>query len=52
MVRDINGNGAVDGIGELFGNTLADGFTALRARATPLVRTFSQHTIDRAMRRS
>ncbi|MBX9618904.1 MAG: hypothetical protein K2X10_07140 [Hyphomicrobiales bacterium] len=31
LVRDINGNGAVDGIGELFGNTLIDGYTALRA---------------------
>lgn len=30
-MRDINGNGAADGIGELFGNTLTDGFTALRA---------------------
>ncbi|WP_376803080.1 hypothetical protein [Candidatus Raskinella chloraquaticus] len=52
MVRDINGNRAVDGIGELFGNTLTDGFTALPARAAPLVRTSSQHAFDSNMRRS
>ena len=31
LVRDSNSNGVVDGVGELFGDTLTDGYTALRA---------------------
>ncbi len=31
LVRDLNSNGRIDGIGEMFGDQTTDGFTALRA---------------------